>query len=157
MTQSIYMYAGVYNLSLQAAQRGSGNSQDQSIQVLLDGAQIGLITPSSTNYYLYQTLNFTVTTGSHTVEFLGLAPSSADSTALIDLTATKAVNDSLSDGSFETPVLAANSYQVEPDSAPWLFSEHGRHQHQRELMISPPAMPTRPPALKSRSSRTPPR
>lgn len=123
MSQSAYLYPGVYNLSVYAAQCGNAQSQAQSVEVFFNGAEIGLVTPLNTSYNLYQTLNFTVTTAGHyPIEFLGLAPATARSTALIDLAVTTPVNDTLSDGSFETPVLAANASQASSAGLPWQFT-----------------------------------
>ena len=95
--------------------------------------QVGLFTPavatapnSSTSnptytYTSYQTSNFTVTAGAHTIEFLGLAPPSADSTAFIDNAAISA-GCAVNDGGFEEPVLAANTYQVAPSGSGWQFA-----------------------------------
>ena len=85
MSQSLYLDAGTYSLSFLAAQRG-GSSQlhYQEFQVLVDGVQVGSITPASTSYFSYQTPSFTVTAGVHTVQFLGLNPAGGDNTAFID-------------------------------------------------------------------------
>jgi hypothetical protein len=44
----------------------------------------GTFTPTGTSYLVYKTNAFTVTAGTHTVEFIGLDPSGGDSTVLID-------------------------------------------------------------------------
>ncbi len=84
MSQSVDMAAGVYNVSFMAAQRNKPQSQAQTIEILVDGAIVGTATPSSTTYGLYETSNFTVQAGLHTIAFVGLSPPSADSTAFID-------------------------------------------------------------------------
>ena len=85
MSQSVYLDAGSYSLSFQAAQRaGSARAHYQEIQVLVDGAQVGLFTPASSQYGLCQTANFTVTAGPHTIKFVGLNPLGGDNTAFID-------------------------------------------------------------------------
>ena len=81
ISQTVTLDAGVYNLSMLAAQRINYQTQQQAIEVLIDGAEVGLIVPNSpvtannvtyTTYYAtYQTSNFTVTAGTHTVELLG--------------------------------------------------------------------------------------
>ncbi len=48
-SQSFYMAPGMYDVSLQAAQRGIGLS-DQTIEVLVDGQLVSTITPSGTSY-----------------------------------------------------------------------------------------------------------
>ena len=85
MSYSVYLDANTYNLSFLAAQRAKYQTQNQEIQVLVDSAQVGVdhalrapVTP------LYQTANFTVAAGTHTIQFVGLSPQSADSTAFID-------------------------------------------------------------------------
>ena len=45
MSQSVYLQGGVYNLSALATQRIQYQSQAQSIEVLVDGAEVGVITP----------------------------------------------------------------------------------------------------------------
>ena len=49
-------------------------------------------------------------------------PQGGNNTALIDVVALAAANDEISDGGFETPVLAANTYQIAPSGSPWQFS-----------------------------------
>ncbi|MGO9109701.1 MAG: DUF642 domain-containing protein [Thermoguttaceae bacterium] len=132
VSQIVSLDAGVYNLSLLAAQRVNYQSQPQEIEVLIDGAEVGMIVPNSpvttnnvtytTSYSAYQTPNFTVTAGTHTVEFLGMSPSTADSTAFIDSVAITPAVDSIIDGGFETPALVANAYQADPDDSAWQFS-----------------------------------
>ena len=87
ISQTVYLDAGVYNLSLLAAQRINYQTQPQAIEVLVDGAEVGMIIPDipvttnnvtyTTSYAPYQTSNFTVTAGTHTVEFLGMSPPSS--------------------------------------------------------------------------------
>ena len=132
ISQTVYLDAGVYNLSFLAAQRVNYQTQNQGIEVLIDGADVGMIVPdspvavnnttSTTSYAPYQTSNFTVTAGTHTVEFLGMSPSTADSTAFIDEVAITPVVDALVDGGFEQPALAANTFQTDPSGSAWQFS-----------------------------------
>ncbi len=121
MSQSVYFDGGMYSISFLAAQRALYQTQWQQIRVLVDGAQVGFITPASTSYLLYQTPNFTVAAGVHTVQFVGFAPASADSTAFLDDAAISA-GGTISDGSFEQSVLAAKAYQIAPSGAAWQFS-----------------------------------
>ena len=68
----------------EAAQRAA-QTYSQVLQVLVDGTQIALITPSSTQYVAYQSTSFTTTTaGMHTLQFLGLDPQAANSMAFLD-------------------------------------------------------------------------
>jgi hypothetical protein len=83
---------------------------------------VSTITPASTIYGGYQSANFSVTAGVHVIELLGLAPSSADSTVLVDLVSLSPVNGGIADGSFESPAVAANSYQLDPTGAAWTFT-----------------------------------
>jgi len=123
MSESVYLDAGSYSLSFQAAQRGgSANKHYQEIQVLVDGAQVGLVTPAATSYGLYQTSNFTVTAGTHSIRFVGLNPLGGDNTALVDLVTIAPQANSISDGSFEAPGLAAKTFQYAPNGSPWQFS-----------------------------------
>jgi uncharacterized protein YabE (DUF348 family) len=123
MSQSVYLDVGTYNLSFEAAQR-AGNSQAhyQEIQVLVDGAQVALVTPASTGYSLYQTSDFTVTSGAHTVELVGVNPLGGDNTAFVDVASITPEANWISDNSFEVPGLAANTFQYAPVGSPWQFS-----------------------------------
>jgi hypothetical protein len=120
MSQAIYLNAGAYSVSLQAAQRFT-NKYPQEIEVLVDGAQVGTITPGSTGYGTYQTSNFLVTAGMHTLEFLGLNPQGGDNTAFVDTVSIAPELNSISDSSFELPGQAASSYQYSPNGSPWQF------------------------------------
>jgi hypothetical protein len=131
MTYTTYLDANTYDLSFVAAQRANGQpqtaAQNQEIEVLVDGSQVGLITPFSTTYSSYETSNFTVSAGVHTIEFLGLnSPASGSSTALIDEVALSVAQDQFVDGGFETPGLIVDSgqgtYQDDPQSSAWQFT-----------------------------------
>ena len=123
MSQSLHLDAGTYSLSFLAAQRAGFSQQHyQEIQVLVDGAQVGLVTPTGTYYGSYETQNFTVTAGTHTIEFLGLNPTGGDNTAFVDEVAIAAQTDSITDGSFEAPTLAAGTYQYAATGSAWQFS-----------------------------------
>lgn len=77
--------AGTYLISFFAAQAGINNASQQDFQVLVDGTVYGHFTPSSSSYALYTTSPFTVTSGSHTIEFLGLnTADSGNNAVLID-------------------------------------------------------------------------
>ncbi len=82
--QAATLSSGQYYVGFRAAQRGSGQSGVQVIDVLLDGALIGQFQPGSSSYVFYQTPVFTITSaGGHLVELVG-AGSGSDYTALID-------------------------------------------------------------------------
>ena len=122
MSQTVYLAAGAYSISLQAAQRGgSWQTGNQTIKVLLGSEQIGLITPSSTSFALYQTSGFSVSAGQYTISLAG-ADAQGDSTAILDEVTISPVTDSISDGSFETPALTANTSAYSPGGSQWQFS-----------------------------------
>jgi hypothetical protein len=132
MSQSVYLDAGTYSISFEAAQRaGSYNTQNQQIQILVGSGAAGSVTPVSMNpegtatpgggvYRLYQSDNFTVTSGTYTIELAGL--DSGKNTALVDEVAVSPVADMISDSSFAAPGLASDTYQATPDGSPWQFS-----------------------------------
>ncbi len=82
ISQTVDLDAGVYSLSMLAAQRVNYQTQPQAIEVLIDGAKVGMINPNApitsnnvtyvTAYTSYETPNFTVTAGEHTLELLGM-------------------------------------------------------------------------------------
>ena len=83
MSQSGYLAAGTYSLSFQAAQRAA-NQGGQTIQVLIDGAVAGSITPSGTGY-VPCSVAFTISAlGLHQLTLAGLNPKGGDNTALVD-------------------------------------------------------------------------
>ena len=114
-SESIYLDAGSYSISFQAAQRGS---QTQTIEVLIDGKSVGTATPASSAFGTYQTSVFTVAAGTHTVELLGLNPKGGDNTAFVDEVAITSSEDTIVDGSFESPTLAAETFQYAPTVPP---------------------------------------
>ena len=135
ISQAVYFDAGTYNISFLATQRFYYQTQNQQIEVLVNGQQVALITPptSTTNtsstssnitYTPYQTANFTLAAGTYNVEFLGMTPPSADSTAFID-NAVINVGSAISNGSFEEPALAAKAYAIAPSGASWQFTGDG--------------------------------
>jgi hypothetical protein len=122
MSQSANLIAGAYTITFLAAKRADGQPTTQEIEVLVDGAQVGMITPLDSNYRLYETSNFTVTAGAHLIQFVGMNPSGAGTTALIDEVGLAAAQDTIIDGGFETPPMAANSYQIAPSGTAWQFT-----------------------------------
>jgi hypothetical protein len=137
ISQQVYLDAGMYSVAFLAAQRANFQSQAQQIEVLVDGNAVSTITPSSfyipangkypavtepaTYYTSYQSATFLVSGGMHTVQLLGLAPSSADSTAFVDAVAVNNANG-VNDGNFETPQLATGNYAFNPTGTPWQFN-----------------------------------
>ena len=84
-TQSVTGWAaGSYVLTFDAAQRGNFGVSQQNLEVLIDGSVVGTFTPSSTSYQGYSTASFTVTAGTHTIEFQGWDSAGGDNTAFID-------------------------------------------------------------------------
>ena len=132
ISQSVYFTAGAYNISFLASQR-LGQTQDQQIEVLVDTQVVGVITPTLSHtpgstssdmvyvYTPYQTTNFTVGTGMHTITFQGMIPASGNSTALID-SVTLSAGCNVIDGSFEDPVLAPRTSQAAPAGTAWQFA-----------------------------------
>ena len=77
--------AGSYTISFQAAQRGDNPTPSvEDFEVLVDGASVGTFQPSGADYQACTTSPFTVTAGSHTIEFLGIDSHGGDNSALID-------------------------------------------------------------------------
>ena len=130
ISQQVNLLTGVYNLSFQAAQRFNYQTQNQTLEMLVDGAEVGIAVPASFNpnatvtyiYTPYQSNNFTVTAGLHTIELLGLSPATADSTAFVSEVAVTPVLDALVDSSFEEPGLAPNAYATLPSGTAWQFA-----------------------------------
>ena len=120
VSQSVTLAAGPYSISFDAAQRGNWQSQPQQIEVLVNGAAVDTIKPSGTTYAGYTTPSFSVTAGTHTIELLGLSPSTADSTAFVDTVAIE--SSTIGNGSFETPALAAGTWQFSPAGTSWQFT-----------------------------------
>ena len=122
ISQTVYLQAGVYNLSFVAAQRLNYQTQNQEIEVLVDTTEVGAVVPTSDTYAEYQTWNFTVASGAHNVEFLGLNLESGDSTAFLSEVVITPVVDALLDGGFETPAESANTVAADPNGLPWQFT-----------------------------------
>src|SRR6202171_6080788 len=79
MSQTIALNANSYRISFLAARR---SGQIQPVMVLVDGTQIGLVSPLDASFATY-TIPFTVaTSGPHTITFAGTDP--ADNTTFID-------------------------------------------------------------------------
>ena len=80
------MSAGSYTVGFSALQSVSNNSKPQAtLQVTVDGRVVGQVTPfSSSSWQQYQSLSFSVTTGTHTIGFQGLPINSQTPTVLLD-------------------------------------------------------------------------
>jgi PKD repeat protein len=72
---------GSYTLTVKAAKRGNWSVTLQSAHIMIDGAVISAIAPTSTDYTTF-TVTFSTTQGSHELGFQGTANS--DSTLFID-------------------------------------------------------------------------
>src|SRR5262249_32509248 len=81
ISQVINLDAGTYAIILSAAQR-PGNQQ--TFEIVVDGVVAGTVTPLGSRFATYTSDPFTVTGGSHTIEFLGLNPKGGDNTAFLD-------------------------------------------------------------------------
>lgn len=122
MTQSVYLDAGAYAVTFLTAQRATAQASSQQVAILVDGVQVGSVTPSSSKYALYQTPSFPVAAaGMHTVQFVGLNPQGGDNTAFLDAIGIVHAG-AISDGDFEVPALAAGTYQVQPAGTLWQYS-----------------------------------
>jgi hypothetical protein len=79
-----FLATGTYQLSLLAAQRGNSGTSNEAFQVLVDGKVVTTFTPTSTSYATFTTPSFNLTAGSHTIAFVGVDPTAANYTALLD-------------------------------------------------------------------------
>ena len=85
ITQSVAGWsAGTYAISFQAAQRATYQSSAEDFEVLVDGKVVGVFKPSGPSYQAYTTSSFTVSAGTHAIEFLGLDSAGGDNTAFLD-------------------------------------------------------------------------
>ena len=85
--QDVYFSeAGNYIINFQAAYRDYfvGSSPTFPVMVQVDGITVGTITPNSTNYQGYSTDSFAVSAGTHTVSFIGMAPTDEDRSVFLD-------------------------------------------------------------------------
>ena len=76
--------AGSYTIGVSAAQRGNSGTSNQTVEVRVDGVMVGTFAPAGTGYATYTTGSFRVSAGSHTITFIGVNPTGADFTALLD-------------------------------------------------------------------------
>ncbi len=127
MSQVVNFTAGTYAISFYAAQR-RGQSSSQKFEVTVDGTVVGTFTPTSTTYGLYTTSSFTVTAGTHTIEFIGLDPNGGDNTAFVDdASIQQPATNQFNDPGFETPNVGTGSFSDfarAPSGTPWLYSNY---------------------------------
>ena len=125
ITQSVAGWlAGTYTVSFDAAQRGNNGTSVEDFEVLIDGVVVGAFKPTSTSYQVYTTGPFTVTAGSHTIEFLGLDTAGGDNTVFLDAVSVAVSTSSVptvGDSGFET-VNVGNSFAIDPTGSAWTFS-----------------------------------
>ena len=117
--------AGSYTLSFYTAQRGNQASSAEDFEVLVDGNVVGTFKPVGPVYQFVTTASFTVTAGSHAIEFLGLDSVGGDNTALIDavtVAVSTATVPTIGDYSFEQAQVG--NYQYNPSGSAWTFSSN---------------------------------
>jgi fibronectin type 3 domain-containing protein len=124
ISQVVNFTAGTYAISFYAAQR-AGQASSQKFEVEVDGKVVGTFTPSGTSYDLYTTTRFTVTAGTHTVQFIGLDPKGGDNTAFIDqANIQQPATNQFNDPGFETPNVGTGSrsdFIYNPSGASWVY------------------------------------
>jgi hypothetical protein len=120
--------AGTYTLSLQAAQRGPSPGQAEDFSVLIDGAWVGTIKPTSSSYQTYTLPNLTLTAGTHLLKIQGLDTAGGDNTAFIDAlsfavsTPPPPGNVTLVDPGFEAPGVGVGQYAYNPKNTAWTYA-----------------------------------
>ena len=148
--------------SLLAAERASWGTQNQSLQVLIDGQVVSTITPTSTTYQTYTTAAFTATAGVHKITFQGMN-ASGDASSLIDsvkvavaqVAAPTAPTVANAGFEFQTSYTGSGdylAYRFNPTGSAWTFN--GLAGVSANTPPSPAATPTPPKDRRSASSRT---
>lgn len=127
IAQTVSLAAGTYALQFEAAQRIQyqyGGLQD--FRVLVDGAVAGTFKPTGGGAYAsYSTGPFTVASGSHTIQFLGVDSAGGDNTAFIDAVQLVAAPAQPGDAGFESPGVGSGTFGAfayGPTGTPWAFS-----------------------------------
>jgi len=131
--QSVTFTAGTYTITAQAAQRGTWQSQNQTVDVYVDGSKVGSFSPPSSAYTAVATNTFAVSGGLHTVKFVGEA--TLDSTLFIDALAIVASSGtvatpapqpvSIVESGFESPSVGTNNFSAfayNPTGSAWTFA-----------------------------------
>ncbi len=120
LSQSVSLGAGTYSIKFKAARR---QGQIQPLKINVDGTQIGgLITPTGDSFGDYSSINFTLTTGSHTVKFETI-DSNGDKTSFIDAVQIITAGNPVQNASFESPSIA--DFQYIPTGSGWIFNKGG--------------------------------
>ena len=99
------------------------SGENQTFQVLVDGNVVGTFQPASADFQSYSTDAFSVTAGSHTVEFLGTDTNGGDKTAFIDSVSVEAASINVPGSGFDAPSVkdAPGGFQYTPTGSPWTF------------------------------------
>jgi hypothetical protein len=85
VTQAVTLAAGSYSLRFRAAQRGNWQSGAQSVRTSVSGRVVGTFQPPDTAYAQSPSYSFTVSAGTHVIEFAGVGSGGSDYTAFVDL------------------------------------------------------------------------
>lgn len=114
LSQTIWMAAGTFDITVDAAQRVQWQTGQEDFQVLVDGRVVGTFNPPAGGAYASdQTSSFTVPAGAHTITFKGLDSAGGDHTAFIDAVQVNAVTTTtspLADPGFETPSVGSGAF-----------------------------------------------
>jgi hypothetical protein len=123
VSQTLSLPAGTYTLDFLAAQRENYNHGGQTLQVSVDGTPVGSgITPAGSNYALYGSATFTVSSGTHTIAITGTNPQGGDNTAILDdMSVQPVVTGQLADPDFSAVDAALNAWEYAPSGSPWAF------------------------------------
>jgi hypothetical protein len=86
ISQAVELFpaGGTYQISIAAAQSVANGGNREEIEVEVDGTEVSVLTPATTGYGTSTTATFSVTSGSHTISFVGINPSGGTNTVLLD-------------------------------------------------------------------------
>ena len=136
-SQSIFLSAGKYQISFDAAQRLNNH---QNFNILVDGNVVGSFTPAGASYAGYSTSTFTVTSGTHTIAFQGVDTAGGDNTAFIDAVNLAPVAPAVANAGFEAPSLG-NGFNIDPQGQAGLSRATRESRETRADLLA--AVPTR--------------
>ncbi len=124
ITQAVQGWsAGSYTISFDAAQRGTNT---ENFEVFVDGNVVGTFQPTGTSYQDYTTATFTVASGTHTIEFLGLDTAGGDNSALLDdvsvANAPLPLGPTVGDSGFESGQFGAGNFAYDPTGSAWTLA-----------------------------------
>jgi len=121
VSQNVDFVAGYYTFRLKAAQRGNHQASSQTIELRIDGASVLSISPSGTSYQDFVTAPIALTSGSHSIQLVGINPNGGDNTAFVDdFTSTREISILTSD--FESPLLSAGTFQYGASGGGWTLT-----------------------------------